>query len=75
MKLMVLALDIFLNNQLSCLHQQDHQTEKPTELARGQLNMNSISQAYSLFSNVMCIFSFHLSNPNEIALPIMSGFH
>ena len=44
---MVLALDIFLNNQLFfSLYLQDHQTEKPTELDKGQLNMNTISQAY-----------------------------
>ena len=32
-KSMVLALDVLLNNQLFCLFWQDHQTEKPTELA------------------------------------------
>ena len=30
---MVFAIDIFLNKQLLCLHWQDHQVEKPTELA------------------------------------------
>ena len=30
---MVLAFDVFLNNELFCLYWQDHQTEKPTELA------------------------------------------
>ena len=43
---MVLALDIFLNNQLFCLYWQDHQIEKPSELDKGQMNMNTISQAY-----------------------------
>ena len=33
-KSMVFASDIFLNNQLFCLHWQDHQTEKPTELVK-----------------------------------------
>ena len=44
---MVLAFDIFVNNQLFfCLYVQDHQTEKPTELDKGKLNMNTISLAY-----------------------------
>ena len=29
---MVFELDFSLNNQLFCLYQQDHQTEKPPEL-------------------------------------------
>ena len=45
---MVFAINIFLNDQLCCLHWQDHQTEKPTELDKGQLNMNTISQAYHI---------------------------
>ena len=32
-KLMVVALDVLLNNQLFCLYWQDNQTEKPRELA------------------------------------------
>ena len=32
-KSMVLALDLFLNNQLFCLYWQNRPTEKPTELA------------------------------------------
>ena len=32
---MVFAIDSFLNNLLFCLHWQDHQIEKPTELAEG----------------------------------------
>ena len=31
---MVVAFDVFLNNQLFCLYWQDNQTEKPTELAK-----------------------------------------
>ena len=44
-KSMVVALDVFLINQLFCLYLQDHQTEKPTELDKGQPNVNTISQA------------------------------
>ena len=39
---MVFAINISLNNQLCCLHWQDHQTVKPTELDKGQLNVNTI---------------------------------
>ena len=42
---MVVALDVFLINQLFCLYLQEHQTEKPTELDKGQPNVNTISQA------------------------------
>ena len=45
-KSVVLALDIFLNNLLVLSVLAKSSTEKPIELDKGQLNMNTVSQAY-----------------------------
>ena len=61
-KSMVLALYVFLNNQLFCLYWQDHQTERLLKCIISQSNMKIISQAYLLSKINLLPFIYYKIN-------------